>query len=191
MSVDERSIPVLETRRLVLRPFQLEDGPEVQELAGAWEIADTTANIPHPYPDGAAEAWIEKQGPAWREGTSATFAVCLRPGSPLLGAIGLAIDRGNRSAEMGYWIGVKFWKQGYCTEAAGAVVAYGFDALGLERICARHMTRNPASGRVMEKIGMRREGILRRSIYRWDVFEDAAIYALLREDRPPGPSRES
>ena len=62
---------------------------------------------------------------------------------------------------------------------------HAFESLGLNRIHAHHMTRNPASGRVLQKIGMRREGLLRERIYKWDRFEDVAVYALLRSDRAP------
>jgi RimJ/RimL family protein N-acetyltransferase len=84
-------------------------------------------------------------------------------------------------AEMGYWIGKPFWNHGYCTEAAKRLVRFGFEALQLNRILARHLSRNPASGRVMEKIGMQYEGCLRQHIKKWGVFEDLKIYAILKE----------
>ena len=68
-------------------------------------------------------------------------------------------------------------------EAASALVEYGFDVLDLNRIQARHMTRNPASGRVMQKIGMRLEGIQRQQVRVWDAFEDVAMYGILSSDR--------
>ena len=72
--------------------------------------------------------------------------------------------------------------QGYATEAAQAVLEYGFRKLGLHRVQARHFTKNPASGRVMQKIGMTYEGTLRQSIYRFGRFEDAALYSILRHE---------
>lgn len=175
-------LPELLTERLKLRPFSLDDAPDVAGLCGAWEIADTTANIPHPYELPMAEAWIGTHGPAFERGESVSLAITRQEDGHLVGAIGLHIDAVNRSAEIGYWIGKPFWNRGFATEATKSMIAYGFEVVGLNRICARHMTRNPASGRVMEKAGLKFEGILRQSIYRWERYEDAAIRSILREE---------
>jgi RimJ/RimL family protein N-acetyltransferase len=153
--------PTLGTPRLVLRPFTELDATDVQRLAGDARVADTTLTIPHPYPDGAAEAWIATHEGTWNLGRSLTLAVTLRDTGELIGAIGLSIDPDKRSAEMGYWVGVPFWGSGYCTEAARAVLQHGFAALDLLRIHAHAFARNPASARVMEKIGML-EGVPRQ-----------------------------
>jgi len=159
-----RRQPTLTTARLVLRPFTLADAPQVRELAGAFAVADTTLHIPHPYPEGAAEAWIAMHGPEWATGAGATFAVTEREGAALVGAIGVVIDAASESAELGYWIAADRWGRGYATEAGRVIVAYCFAALGLRRVHARHFTRNPASGRVLEKLGMQRTG--QRSVVR-------------------------
>ena len=174
--------PTLDTARLVLRPFTLADAPTVQRLAGADEVADTTLNIPHPYPDGAAEQWIATHAENFKAGDSATFAIVLRATAELCGAIGLDISRRHRRAELAYWIGVPYWNQGHATEAATALLTYGFTALQLNRIHARHVTRNPASGRVMQKIGMTFEGIQREHFRKDDRFEDVANYGILRHE---------
>jgi RimJ/RimL family protein N-acetyltransferase len=174
--------PTLSTARLILRPFTLEDAPVVQRLAGAHEVADTTLNIPHPYREGVAEAWILTHKQLFRVGVLATFALVLAASDELIGAIGLRIEAVHSRAELGYWIGVSHWGKGYCTEAARAVVAYGFDVLGLMRVHASHLTRNPASGRVMQKLGMRHEGKLRKHVRKSDVLEDLEIYAILRHE---------
>ncbi|HEY7728306.1 MAG TPA: GNAT family N-acetyltransferase [Candidatus Eisenbacteria bacterium] len=171
--------PTLETERLLLRPFRLEDGPEVQRLAGDRAVADTTIAIPHPYPDGAAEEWISTHASKFAAGTEATFAVTRKPEGDLVGAIGLMISPAHARAELGYWIAVPFWGRGYATEAGRAVLEYSFTRLGLHRIQARYLVRNPASGRVLEKLGMRMEGIQRHAVRKWDVFEDVAQVAIL------------
>lgn len=172
----------LQTERLHLRPFRKEDAETVAELCGAREIAETTARIPHPYDLSMAEAWIASQPAELKREEAVTFAIEHSQSGSLIGAIGLHFDRTNRLAEAGYWIGVPYWNQGYCTEALRAILAYGFGYWGMQRIQARHMTKNPSSGRVMVKAGMKLEGILRQSIYRWERYEDAAIYAVLREE---------
>lgn len=171
--------PTLTTARLVLRPFILADAPCVQRLAGDRAIADTTLAIPHPYPDGAAEKWIATHAPGFAEGTQATFAITLPPEGTLAGAAGLTISPGLAQAELGYWIAVPFWGRGFATEAARAVVDFGFEKLGLHRIQARHFTRNPSSGRVLQKLGMRLGGLHHQAVRKWDVYEDVALYAIL------------
>ena len=175
--------PNLQTDRLLLRPLQPADAPAVQRLAGAWEIADTTLRIPHPYPDGVAIEWINTLGAAWEKGTSVTYAITLRETAVLIGAIGLDVSKQSSWGELGYWIGVSSWNRGYCTEAARAILTFGFGELQLHRIQARHLTRNPSSGRVLQKIGMRLEGVLREAVRKWDRFEDLAVYGLLASDQ--------
>jgi len=174
--------PTLRTEHLVLRAFNLSDAPEVQHLAGAKEIASVTLHIPHPYKDGVAELWISSHQGAFDRGESVALAVTLRADGTLIGAVSLSLDQTHERAELGYWIGVPYWGQGYCTEAARAMVNYGFEVLGLHRIHASHFASNPASGRVMQKLGMTREGCLRHHVKKWGAFEDLVCYGLLREE---------
>jgi [ribosomal protein S5]-alanine N-acetyltransferase len=172
--------PTLETPRLLLRPFRMADAEEVQRLAGDRAVADTTLNIPHPYEDGLAEKWIGNHRDWFDLGEQAVFAITLRPAGTLMGCVGLRINRDDQRAELGYWIGRPYWGQGYCTEAAQAVLAFGFKRLALNRIYAHHFVRNPASGRVMQKLGMSREGRLRQHVRKWGTFEDLELYGILR-----------
>jgi ribosomal-protein-alanine N-acetyltransferase len=171
--------PTLETDRLVLRPFTASDAERVQVLAGEYAIADTTLNIPHPYEEGMAEAWISTHAAKYAAEELAAFAVTLKDGGTLIGAVGLEIDRRFQRGELGYWIGVPYWNQGFCTEASKAVVDFGFFALGLHKICAHHLTRNPASGRVMQKVGMTREGTLREHVIKWGRHEDVDLHGMI------------
>lgn len=129
-----------------------------------------------------AEKWIEGHQPGFEAGTLATFAIVLRNDPRLIGAIGLTLDRALNKGELGYWIGKPFWNLGYATEATIAVLKYGFSDLRLNRITARHFSRNPSSGRVMEKAGMLMEGIARQDILKWGKYEDLTFYGILRED---------
>jgi RimJ/RimL family protein N-acetyltransferase len=178
--------PILPTERLRLRPFTLADARFVQRLAGRREIADTTLTIPHPYGDGAAEEWIDAQASGFEAGRLVTFAVTDGGSGELIGAVGVSMDTAHAVAELGYWIGVPFWGRGYATEAARALTAFGFEKLQLNRIQARHLVRNPASGRVMQKLGMRYEGTLRQALKKWGRFEDVAIYSVLAEEWKTG-----
>jgi RimJ/RimL family protein N-acetyltransferase len=172
--------PTLETGRLLLRPFTLSDAPDVKRLAGDRAIADTTLNIPHPYEDGMAEKWIATHQPQFEAGKLANFAITLRDTAELTGAVGLSIVARFDHAELGYWVGVPFWNRGYCTEAAEAVLDYGFNTLNLNRIYATHLKRNPSSGRVMQKLGMQHEGVARQHVKRWNRYEDLVLYGILK-----------
>lgn len=164
---------MLRTPRLELRRFAPADAAAVQRLAGAREVASQTLLIPHPYPDGAAEAWIAKHA----EGAELTLAI--DHGGELVGAIGLHIERAHDRAELGYWIGVPYWGRGFATEAARAIVAHGFNEHALNRIHAWVFTSNPASARVLEKIGMTREGVFREHFKKWDAYVDAECWGLV------------
>jgi RimJ/RimL family protein N-acetyltransferase len=174
--------PVLETPRLLLRPFSLCDAPAVQTLAGAREVAAVTIHVPHPYEDGMAEAWIATHQSQWDEGRGANFAIVRREDGVLMGTMGLGIEPRFRHADLGYWLGVPFWKCGYATEAARAVVGFGFDTLNLHRVHASHFACNPASGRVMEKIGMQWEGCLRGHALKWGEFHDLVKRGILASE---------
>src|SRR5260221_6317 len=140
-------------------PFLAPDALHVAPLAGMPELADTTLNLPPPYPQGAAAEWIKAHEPAWNGGTSAPFAIAAKDTGALVGAISLMIKPEHRRAELGYWIALKFWNRGYATEASQRLLDFGFEVLGLHRIEARHFLRNPASGQVMKKLGMQPEGL--------------------------------
>jgi ribosomal-protein-alanine N-acetyltransferase len=174
--------PTFETQRLVLRPFTLEDAPAVQRLAGAREVAATMRAVPHPYENGVAEQWISTHQEAFESGRQVHFAVVLRDGLALCGSTSLVINQQDNSATLGYWIGLPYWGQGYATEAAQAVVSYGFEVLKLHRIHARHFKSNAASGRVLQKVGMVYEGCLREHIFKWGQFHDVELYGLLARE---------
>ena len=175
--------PRLTTARLFLRSFEIDDAPRVSELAGAREIADTTISIPHPYPSEAAAAWIAQQAHEAAGGEALHWAIERRNEPGLIGGISLRdIDRGHSQGEVGFWIGRPWWGAGLASEALQAVVRHAFVELGLNRLYAHHMVRNPASGRVLERAGFQREGVLRQRVRKWGLFEDVVLLAVLRDE---------
>jgi len=170
--------PNLRTDRLLLRAFSRTDIPALVPLIGAREVAATTLRIPHPYDASHAEilfATIES-------GNEIRWAITLSRDGTLVGGIGLRVERDHNRAELGYWIGVPHWGNGYATEAARAVLQYGFDTLGLQRIYASHFSNNPASSAVLRKIGMQHEGTFRKHIFKWSQYLDLETYAVLKVD---------
>ena len=176
-----KTYPRLTTDRLILRGFEQGDAPLIQILAGNYEIAKMTLNIPHPYEKGMAESWINTHQTDYDAGGGVIFAITKGSNQELMGAIGLVINQRFNRAELGYWIGKPHWGRGYATEAASELLRYGFQDLKLNKIHATHMTRNPASGRVMQKIGMESEGLLKQHALKWDQFVDMAAYGILAE----------
>jgi RimJ/RimL family protein N-acetyltransferase len=174
--------PILESERLRLRSLLLEDAPLIYEYMRDSEIAANTLNIPFPYPEGAAEEWIEAANEANREGKGFTFAIALKAPPTFIGSIGLGVEHHHQRAEIGYWIGKAYWGHGYVTEAVRRLIAFGFDDLNLNRIHARYFDCNPASGRVMQKAGMTYEGTLHAHYLKWGDYLDAHLYAILRKD---------
>lgn len=177
-----KPFPTLRTDRLNLREFAVEDARDVQRLAGEWEVARTMLHVPHPYEVGMAEEWIASHRPAFEAGERLTFAVALREAGALIGSITLDLHARDENAELGYWIGRPYWGQGYCTEAARELVRYGFEELGLHRIHSNHFGNNPASGRIMQKLGMSYEGTRPEHYKKRDAYEDRVEYGLLARD---------
>ncbi|HKW81494.1 MAG TPA: GNAT family N-acetyltransferase [Casimicrobiaceae bacterium] len=140
---------------MLLRWFAPGDAPRVQALAADAAVAATTATIPHPYPDGAAAAWIAGQSAARDRGVEFVYAICSVDGATLLGAIALRPTAGDGPGRenIGYWIGRAYWGHGYATAATMAIVALAFGYLDCETLTASHLERNAASARVLEKCG--------------------------------------
>jgi ribosomal-protein-alanine N-acetyltransferase len=172
--------PVIETERLVLRPFTLSDAKQLQLWVGDFEIADTTLNIPHPYPDGAAEEFISLRPAKYSAGEAASFAITLKTDGLFIGSVGINVTKQLFRAELGYWIAKPYWNCGYATEATQAIVQFGLNTAGLHKIIAQYFSRNPASGRVLQKAGLKQEGLLRDHIIRWNRFEDVVTCAIIR-----------
>ncbi|HEX9896853.1 MAG TPA: GNAT family N-acetyltransferase [Dehalococcoidales bacterium] len=173
--------PTLYTERLILRPHTVWDADELQKLIDDKDIASTMLTLPYPYSLEDAIDFLSNREDEYERTGSPEFAITLKEGH-FIGGIGMRLNKEHENAEIGYWIGKPYWGFGYCTEAANAVVRYGFEVMGLNRVQAKHMTRNPASGRVMQKIGMKHEGHLRQNVKKWGKFEDMELYGILRSE---------
>jgi RimJ/RimL family protein N-acetyltransferase len=175
--------PTLTTERLVLRPCVAADAESIQRLVSDIEIARNTLSIPHPYPEGGAAEWIATHEKHYANSIAIVFVIVTRDTNEIAGVVGLVRKEHNRG-EIGYWLGVPYWGRGYATEAAREVIRYAFEEVGLNRIEAAHFSRNAASGRVMQKAGMRHEGTHREAILKWNEYLDTEMYAILRREWP-------
>ncbi len=173
----------LETHRLRLRPLEASDAPLIQQAASAREIADTMISIPHPYPPGEAEKYVAGQQAQQEAGRGVVFVIERKEDRGFCGLLELRdIVAEFSHGEMSFWLKADAWGRGYMTEAVRAAVGFGFEQLGLNRLHAFHMLRNPASGRVLAKIGFLQEGTLRQCVRKWGKLEDVALWAILRAD---------
>lgn len=145
------------TTRLLLRPGWAEDAPALARAIGEEAIVRNLASAPWPYELDAAEAFLATE----RKPHEASFLIFRRTcGEPqLIGAAGFGRRPGERAIELGYWIARPHWGLGYATEAGRAVIAIA-RALRLKRLSAGHFLDNPASGRVLDKLGFRPTGIV-------------------------------
>ncbi|CAH0535726.1 hypothetical protein VST7929_03200 [Vibrio stylophorae] len=151
--------PHIHTQRLCLRPFAETDIFDIVRLADDPQVSQMTRNIPHPYATSDAENWLDSM--QQHANNSCVYAITHLQTGILIGAIGLE-GLQQTWPELGYWIGSPFWGEGFCTEAAQALLYYAFTRLSIGHITACHLKENVASGRVMQKLGMRycREAML-------------------------------
>lgn len=140
----------MRTSRLILRPLVRDDAERIALLGGDWDVASMTGRIPFPYSPELAEHWLD--GVARGE---VVFAID-RAGQ-FIGLCGYS-PLENATAEIGYWIGKPYWGRGFATEAARAVMTYGFTQGGIRRFTCCHFTDNPSSARVITKLGFRPVG---------------------------------
>jgi RimJ/RimL family protein N-acetyltransferase len=169
---------LIETPRLQLGQLSESDIPELVPLIGAREVAATTLRIPHPFEEKHAReflAGVPKEN-------ELRLGIRLRADARLVGGMGLHPDAQHNRAELGYWIGFPHWGNGYATEAAQAVVRYGFEHFKLNRIFAGHFGHNSESGKILRKIGMKHEGCMRQHVLKWGEYVDLEMYAILLEE---------
>ncbi len=150
----------LTTERLTLRPLVPEDAGALHRLINDWAVTRTLAAVPFPYPRELADEWIGSTRQQLDAGTAYNLAVTGKEGEDevLVGAVGLRVDVKSRTAQLGYWVGRRFWSHGVATEAAGRLARWALANLDIDRLKANVATDNPASAAVLRRIGFRHTG---------------------------------
>jgi len=172
----------LSTERLILRKLDATDANRIEELAGDYDVAKTTLNISHPYPKGYALVFIHSVIESEAKGKLVTYAITKKETNELIGLMAISINSTFNRGELAYWVGKPYWGQGYGTEAAKALLQYGFEVLKFNRIYAQSFTTNPGSWRIMEKIGLKYEGTLRQHVSRFGNYNDLPNTASLKKN---------
>ena len=149
-------MPRLETERLLLRPPEFRDVEAIATWIGDYDVAKNLASVPHPYREDDAREFVARVVKQHATGEGFCFAVTRKQDGVFMGCCGLRLKDGR--FELGYWLGKPFWGLGYATEAAKKVLSFAFRDLKVASVGASWFHDNPASGRVLEKLGGRQEG---------------------------------
>lgn len=185
------SFPQLETERLILSQLRASDIPAIVDYANHKPIADYTLNIPYPYSENDAIYWLNQAHQGFRNNTLFVFAIRQKSDQSFMGGIGLHIEQRFNRAEIGYWLAEPFWNKGYMTEAATTLIEFGFNQLHLHKITSSHFTQNPASGQVLIKSGMHKEGELKEHVRKGAVYHTLLVYGLTRSDYEQASGRKN
>jgi [ribosomal protein S5]-alanine N-acetyltransferase len=178
--IKEKSI--IKTERLILRMFQKSDAATVATLCNNYNIFKSTLYLPYPYHLSDAIKWIECHYENFIADKSYEFAITAKETGEVLGAIALTNNKHFNQGEIAYWIGEPYWGRGYATEAAEAILQFAFEEKNLHKVFARYFSSNTASGKVLRKIGMEQEGLLKEHIIKEGKYEDLVYYGILRGD---------
>jgi 8-oxo-dGTP diphosphatase len=182
----------LHTGRLTLRPLRPGDAAELHRLVNDWEVAKTLARVPFPYPRDLADEWIASTRAQMQAGTAWHLAITgtEQAGEPeerevLVGCIGLTGDATKREAELGYWIGRRFWGHGVGPEAAARLTSWALANLDLDRLVASALVENARSQALLRRIGFRETGEGVRDFLARGGKMPVKLFELTRADLPP------
>ena len=169
----------LEGNGFYLRPVRMSDAESIVKHVQDQQIFKYIPLIPNPYTIDKARSFIRSSMRKKRLGKGYQFAViidgCLR------GLVGLSVKE-NRFASIGYWLNKEYRGRGIVTEAVKLILGFCFKELKLKRVEARFLEDNNASERVMQKVGMKKEGVLRKSLFHQDRYWDETIYGVINQD---------
>lgn len=172
---------MITTERLVLRLFQTSDAEAVAALCNNYQIYKNTLYLPYPYSLNDALSWMEHHYDNFMADKSYEFAVTDKDSGEVLGAIALSNHPRFNQGELAYWIGEPYWGNGYATEAAQSILQFAFEEKKLHKVFARYFASNAASGKVMEKIGMKKEGTLQDHVMKDGKYKDLVYYGIVKE----------
>jgi [ribosomal protein S5]-alanine N-acetyltransferase len=155
---------IFTTDRLILRRMEATDLARLVMLCGDIRVAANLSRMPHPYTEKDGQDWLARQNEMWADSRDRVWVIAT-PEIGLIGTIGLHREkrmsaRGIESWEMGYWLGVPYWGQGFATEAGQAVLKELDHTLGPQEVTAGYALENPNSGHVLTKIGFQKVDLI-------------------------------
>lgn len=173
------------TERLLLRLFEKADAETVASLCNNINIYKNTLHLPHPYFLNDALVWIEPQRENYKADKFYELAVTDKESGQIYGTIALSNNRAYQNGEIAYWIGEPYWGNGYATEAAEAMIQFAFEEKKYHKVFARYFKTNSASGKVLQKIGMKKEGTLKEHVRKDNRFKDLVYCGIVRGESAP------
>ncbi len=180
--LEDPIVPTIETPRLILRKMRMSDAQDLFAYSSDPRVAQFVQWSAYTSVF-EARAYLRHCMRQYSQGKPPNWGVIDRQTGRLIGTAGYSwVNEDHNSAEIGYSLSYTHWGKGLMTECVAAMLAHGFDKMRLNRIEAQHDVRNPASGRVMEKNGMRLEGVLRGRLRNKGEYVDVKLYAILRKD---------
>lgn len=183
-------LPTLTTPRLILRKARMRDAADIYAYAQDEEVARHVFWEPHRSLRDS-RAYVRYLKGLSAAGEPSSYVMELKETGKVIGTVGFVDCREEHAeAEIGYSMGKAYWNRGLMTEAVGELLRMCFEDMGLHRVCAKHETDNPASGRVLEKCGMRCEGVMRGAVWNKGRYADVALWAILEDDPRPGGKGE-
>ena len=165
--------------RIILRKLRMSDADDIYEYCKDQAVSRYTQHMPYPYKRKYAAQFIKDCAKKWKQKEAYTYGI--EYNGKIIGSVGITIKPGN-IAEMGYSLNKSYWRQGLTTEAAKLLLREAFKKLKLHKIYATHHPENPASGKVMKKIGMKYEGLLREHVFAKGKYLDLVQYGILRRE---------
>jgi 8-oxo-dGTP diphosphatase len=185
----------LRTERLTIRPLRAEDAAALHRLVNDWDVAKSLARVPFPYPRELADDWVASTHAQMAEGRAWHLAITglEQAGTPeetevLVGCVGLTLDATGKAAELGYWVGRRFWGHGVAPEAAGRMARWALANLGVERLVASALVENARSQAVLRRIGFRMVGEGAREFLSRGGAMPVVLFEMTRADLPAEPA---
>ena len=181
--INFKGAPMIETKRLFLRKMEMSDANRMFDyIFSDNRVMDNLIKGPHKSISETIQRLTEITN-QYKSEKFCYWGIVLKESGKLIGTIDLYnINEDTENCEVGYDIGFNWWNQGYGTEALQAVVEFAFRFMNIHKISATHGLDNPASGKIMLKVGMKREGIIRHMVRKNKQYKDCGIYGILQQE---------
>ncbi len=173
----------LDGERVKIRKLKISDAQDIYENAKDEEVTRWMLNIPHPYPRDEARKFIRRTYYRLKKKKGYDFGIVLKNTDEIIGMVSLGnIDWKNKNAEVGYWLGKKYWGKGLIIEAVKLILKFGFGKLKLHRIYAHLFEENIGSKKVLEKCGFKLEAIMREALFKHNKWHNELKYGILEKE---------